>query len=310
MTETITYVAMGMGCLILLTSLYKFARSSLPDIHPWHSGTISLTGIVLLSFGLFSEITLNLSDDQSISLKRQVDQLATRLTEVKGDVAAATSRSADATQAVRALQDTVETKVATVERLKTEIADTVTDAVAAKIDVPRIKSFSNSVTAIDGLKTRVDALSVRSDSQAKKVANLSTQLKSVDEKLDKLLQRPAPSAPPAPLEEGVIGIVYFGHDSTALSRDTKASLDAMAAKLRQQIPDRIIVAGHADRSGNPTYNRNLAKQRATAVADYLIALGLPQEKFTIDGLGDSDPAVITARDTRETFNRRVVIRTE
>lgn len=308
MTETITYVAMGMGCLILLTSLYKFARSSLSDIHPWHSGTISLTGIVLLSFGLFSEITLNLSDDQSISLKRQVDQLETKLTEVKGDVTAAATRSAEATQAVQALQSTVETKVATVEQLKTQIADTVTDAVAAKIDVPRIKNFSNSVAAVEGLKARVEALKVRSESQAEEVANLSTQLKSVDGKLDTLLKRPSPT--PVRLEEGVVGIVYFGHDSKALSRDTKASLDAMAAKLLQQTPDRIIVAGHADRSGNPTYNRNLAKQRATAVAEYLIALGLPRERFTIDGLGDSDPAVLTARDTRETFNRRVVIRTE
>ena len=67
----------------------------------------------------------------------------------------------------------------------------------------------------------------------------------------------------------------------------------------------ITITGHTDARGEVEYNQELSERRARAVADYLIAAGLPADVFTVEGLGMSH--LVDPGDTAEAHskNRRV-----
>jgi outer membrane protein OmpA-like peptidoglycan-associated protein len=69
-----------------------------------------------------------------------------------------------------------------------------------------------------------------------------------------------------------------------------ARLDALAARaLALPRVERIVVTGHADRLGDPAYNRWLSLQRAGAVRDHLVARGLAASVFVVRGEGAQQP---------------------
>ena len=305
MTEAITIIALIAGVAILSISFYKFARSDLKDIDPWHSGAVSLTGVALLGFGLFSEITVNFSDEQSVTLSK-IEKLEDDLTSVQEAAVKAADQSAQATEEVQALKESVETNVASVEQARNSI----TESVVARLDVPRIRDITERLTALEQVAGRIDTLSASLEGQDARLAALSSQMAEMNRKLEALLGRPFPAPQLERLQEGVVGIVYFGHNDTSLSGTAKITLDDIADELQGEEPRTIVVAGHADSSGNPDINQVLARQRAETVARYLVERGLPADGITVVGLGDGDPAVPTAGGTRETLNRRVVISVE
>ncbi len=69
----------------------------------------------------------------------------------------------------------------------------------------------------------------------------------------------------------------------------------------------ITIEGHTDSRGNEDQNQLLSKQRADTVRDYLIGLGVKQERITTVGYGETRP--IATNDTPEgrANNRRVEI---
>jgi outer membrane protein OmpA-like peptidoglycan-associated protein len=71
-------------------------------------------------------------------------------------------------------------------------------------------------------------------------------------------------------------------------------------------PSATVVA-YADTAGSKAYNLRLARRRAKATADAMIALGVPAAGIAIRCKGESDPAVDTGDEVREPLNRRVTI---
>lgn len=49
-----------------------------------------------------------------------------------------------------------------------------------------------------------------------------------------------------------------------------------------------MVIGYSDRIGTPDYNLQLSERRAQAVADELVALGIPAQNITTAGRGASE----------------------
>jgi OOP family OmpA-OmpF porin len=68
---------------------------------------------------------------------------------------------------------------------------------------------------------------------------------------------------------------------------------------------RVAIAGHADISGDPTYNKWLSEWRAQAVAKYLMDKGIQASRIEVEFYGAEKPA--ESNDTREgrSKNRRV-----
>ena len=70
---------------------------------------------------------------------------------------------------------------------------------------------------------------------------------------------------------------------------------------------RVNLVGHADLSGSPDYNLRLSLRRADAVRQALVARGITADRTNVTGVGDSEPAVPTARGVREPRNRFVSV---
>ena len=103
--------------------------------------------------------------------------------------------------------------------------------------------------------------------------------------------------------------VRFGLDSSELSAESKAALDAIAAKLKADNQGVYIeIQGHTDGSGSDDYNLALGARRAESVMRYLSTqAGLPLHRMNSISYGESKPiADNNTRDGRAT-NRRVVL---
>lgn len=103
----------------------------------------------------------------------------------------------------------------------------------------------------------------------------------------------------------------FQSNEARLNEDRlREGADAHLRKLARLIATnpqaRVILTGHADRSGSPEYNLDLSWRRAQAVADWLIKHGhLKPEQVDVRGAGDRYPIVNSPRLFQ--YNRRVDI---
>jgi len=102
-------------------------------------------------------------------------------------------------------------------------------------------------------------------------------------------------------------VVYFAWDRADLDAAAQRVIDMAAAAARANGQARINLVGHADLSGSPDYNLRLSLRRADAVRQALVARGITADRTNVTGVGDSQPAVPTARGVREPRNRFVSV---
>jgi outer membrane protein OmpA-like peptidoglycan-associated protein len=89
--------------------------------------------------------------------------------------------------------------------------------------------------------------------------------------------------------------VAFESGQTSLSPKAKALLLDIAAGVKQMDGASLVLSGFHDTAGSPEVNARLAKERAQAVRDELVAKGMPAERIKLQKpqvmVGDSDPAL-------------------
>ncbi|MCW5731463.1 MAG: OmpA family protein, partial [Alphaproteobacteria bacterium] len=120
----------------------------------------------------------------------------------------------------------------------------------------------------------------------------------------------APASPGVPVRGTVEGrpyIVLFGFDSAALSNEAIRTIERAAGEYHQRGVTRLLVDGHADRSGPDWYNEDLAIRRARAVAGELVARGVRRDEISVRGFGEREPRIPTADGVRSESNRRAEI---
>lgn len=99
----------------------------------------------------------------------------------------------------------------------------------------------------------------------------------------------------------------FEFDSVALPADA-ADVLAPAVAFIDGVPDaQFEIAGHTDSQGSDAYNQRLSERRAGAVFDQLVALGVPAERMTVVGYGESRPTSSNETESGRARNRRVEI---
>ena len=113
----------------------------------------------------------------------------------------------------------------------------------------------------------------------------------------------ADSRPPAVQCVGAEGVVYFDLGATALNADSENALHGIATARRPECASQFAIIGYTDSTGSVRRNLQLARQRATAVQQRLVALGVPQEEIVIGGAGESEPQSAT----EDRLNRRVTV---
>ena len=127
---------------------------------------------------------------------------------------------------------------------------------------------------------------------------------------------PAPPPPPRPVEPPPTApppsdrafTLYFDTAADALDPAVQAGVDQIVSYLRTAGAVRVTVMGHTDTVGSDAANLALSTARARAIANRLMAMGVPASIIEVVGLGESRPAVATGDDVAEPRNRRVDIR--
>jgi len=104
-----------------------------------------------------------------------------------------------------------------------------------------------------------------------------------------------------------LGTIFFDFGSATLDADAQAGVAAIARSLEASPSYRpTIVIGHTDAVGSAEYNMRLGQRRAQAVADALIAEGVPVSRIgTVSSRGKTELVVAVA--TAERRNRRVEV---
>ena len=100
--------------------------------------------------------------------------------------------------------------------------------------------------------------------------------------------------------------VFFEFDSSELTVDAQATLDAQAAWLLQYADTDITIEGHADERGTREYNLALVDKRAFAVYSYLAQAGVDTNRMDYVSWGKERPEVIGSDETAYSQNRRGV----
>ncbi len=102
--------------------------------------------------------------------------------------------------------------------------------------------------------------------------------------------------------------VNFESNSATLTAASRAILDRVAEALLAWPEVRAEVGGHTDSSGSEAYNQRLSERRAQAVREYLISRGIPADRLTARGYGESRPIADNGTESGRAKNRRVELR--
>ena len=120
---------------------------------------------------------------------------------------------------------------------------------------------------------------------------------------------PAPPAKPAPasVKQSITiqAEALFDFDKSVVKPAGKQSLDDAIAKMKGVDLEVVIATGHTDSIGTDAYNQKLSERRANAVKAYLVSKGVPANKITTIGKGETQPVASNKTKEGRAKNRRV-----
>lgn len=90
-------------------------------------------------------------------------------------------------------------------------------------------------------------------------------------------------------EDAALKMVFFEFDSYVLGKPTRDVLQGNAEYLLKKYKGKVVVEGHADERGSDEYNLALGENRAKAVMNYLVTLGVPPEQLSVVSYGEERP---------------------
>ena len=102
-------------------------------------------------------------------------------------------------------------------------------------------------------------------------------------------------------------VFYFAFDSSALTDEARAMVDAHIAALMGNSAN-VRLEGHTDERGTREYNLALGERRANAVRDYMVANGVPGYRIETISYGEENPVAFGSGESNYSQNRRVEIK--
>lgn len=113
---------------------------------------------------------------------------------------------------------------------------------------------------------------------------------------------PAPPAPKVPTEDELfekmtndevakkyLTDVFFAFDSIEINDEARAALQKNVEFLKKRPSVQVLIEGHADARGTNEYNLALGERRADAVRDYMVSLGIPDNRVSVVSKGEETP---------------------
>ncbi|MBI4647368.1 MAG: OmpA family protein [Bacteroidia bacterium] len=100
--------------------------------------------------------------------------------------------------------------------------------------------------------------------------------------------------------------IFFAYKSYELTDESTTELDNVVKFLNENSTLKIEIGGHTDNKGSDETNQKLSKNRAQAVANFLIRKGIDKNRLVVKGYGEARPIAYNDTDEGCRQNRRVV----
>lgn len=137
----------------------------------------------------------------------------------------------------------------------------------------------------------------------------------IGNKMDKQAQQISEEIPGATVvrvDDGIVVTfdensgVYFDTAKYNINAASQATLDKLAAVLKEYPDTDVVVVGHTDSVGADDMNMTLSKNRAQAVTNYFVnTKGLSAGRFTTNWFGETAPVADNSTAEGRAKNRRV-----
>jgi outer membrane protein OmpA-like peptidoglycan-associated protein len=102
--------------------------------------------------------------------------------------------------------------------------------------------------------------------------------------------------------------IFFETNRAVIRSRSFPILDTVAQVMRDFPDITIEVQGHTDSRGRDEHNMRLSQARAESVRTYLVSQGIPAERMTAHGYGETQPIESNATREGRDLNRRVEFR--
>lgn len=111
-----------------------------------------------------------------------------------------------------------------------------------------------------------------------------------------------------PVEVGTtvkLNNIYFASSSAVFEKSSLVVLDNFLEYLNENPNIKLSIHGHTDNVGDDNSNQTLSEQRAKAVAEYLILMGLNKSRIvSTHGYGETKPVATNDTEEGRALNRR------
>ena len=98
--------------------------------------------------------------------------------------------------------------------------------------------------------------------------------------------------------------IYFDFNSYELNPESKIVIDEFFLFLNENPTLKVSIQGHTDNIGNDNDNLILSENRAKAVYEYLVSLGVDIKRVDYKGFGESKPIDTNTTEAGRALNRR------
>lgn len=99
--------------------------------------------------------------------------------------------------------------------------------------------------------------------------------------------------------------LQFSSAKAEISASSLPSLDKMASLLQAHPEWQLSLSGHTDNEGTEAFNQTLSEKRSDAVKQYLVGKGVPADRITTKGYGQTKPLAANDSKAAKGKNRRV-----
>jgi len=101
--------------------------------------------------------------------------------------------------------------------------------------------------------------------------------------------------------------VNFDFNKRTLNEQGKAVVATIAKTLSSEANLKVVLQGHTDYIGSDAYNDALGMDRARAVLEELVHLGIAEDRLSAVSFGETTPLVDEKTDAARAANRRVEV---
>lgn len=98
--------------------------------------------------------------------------------------------------------------------------------------------------------------------------------------------------------------VFYDFNKSDVREDQVAALQNNARVLKENATVSVLIEGHCDERGTEEYNLALGERRANASKDYLVSLGIAENRMSIISYGESRPFAMGHDEDSWQQNRR------